>query len=155
MQRFDWKTLVLVATLGSAALLGGAFVFQYFGIAPCKMCYWQRYPHAVAIAVGVLALALKQKWLAWIGALSALTTGLIGVFHSGVERGLWEGPSSCTGTAGAGMSTTDLMDQIMNAPLIRCDEIAWQMAGLTMPNLNAIFSIGLAVIWVIAARRKV
>ena len=53
------------------------------------------------------------------------------------------------------MSTTDLMDQIMNAPLIRCDEIAWQMAGLTMPNLNAIFSIGLAVIWVIAARRKV
>ncbi len=99
----NWKQLVLVATLGSVALLGGAFVFQALGYAPCKMCYWQRYPHAVAILIGVVALALGRRWLAWLGALAALATSGIGVFHSGVERDLWEGPSSCTGGSTAGL----------------------------------------------------
>lgn len=149
----NWKQLVLVATLGSVALLGGAFVFQALGYAPCKMCYWQRYPHAVAILIGVVALALGRRWLAWLGALAALTTSGIGVFHSGVERDLWEGPSSCTGGSTAGLSTDDLMDQIMSAPLVRCDEIPWELFGVTMANLNAVISLGLAVVWVIAARR--
>ncbi len=149
----NWKQLVLVATLGSVALLGGAFVFQALGYAPCKMCYWQRYPHAVAILIGVVALALGRRWLAWLGALAALATSGIGVFHSGVERDLWEGPSSCTGGSTAGLSTDDLMDQIMSAPLVRCDEIPWEMFGVTMANLNALISLALAVIWVIAARR--
>ena len=75
--------------------------------------------------------------------------------HSGANgsRGWWEGPASCTGGPTAGISTDDLMNQIMSAPLIRCDEIPWQMLGLTMANLNAIFSLILVVIWVMAARR--
>ena len=35
--------LGLLAVLGSGALLGGAYYFQYVvGLAPCEMCYWQR-----------------------------------------------------------------------------------------------------------------
>ncbi|HBZ42597.1 MAG TPA: disulfide bond formation protein B [Maritimibacter sp.] len=154
MKKLDWKTLVALAAGGSAALLIGAFIFQALGYAPCKMCLWQRYPHGVAIAVGALALILKQKWMAWIGALAALATAGIGVFHSGVERKLWDGPSSCTGGSTSGISTTDLMDQIMSAPLVRCDEIPWEMFGVTMANLNALFSVALAVVWVLAATRS-
>ena len=47
--------LGLLAALGSGALLGGAYYFQYVvGLSPCEMCYWQRWPHMVAIAVGLL-----------------------------------------------------------------------------------------------------
>ncbi|MAM61268.1 disulfide bond formation protein B [Maritimibacter sp. UBA3975] len=148
-----WKHYALIATVGSIALLGGAFIFQALGYAPCKMCYWQRYPHAVAIVIGALALALGRRWLCWFGALAAATTGGIGIFHSGVERGLWEGPASCTGGPTAGLSAEDLMNQIMSAPLVRCDEIPWELLGVTMANLNALISLGLAVVWVIAARR--
>ena len=49
------QQLIVCAALGSALLLGGAFVFQALGYAPCKMCIWQRYPHAIAIAIGALA----------------------------------------------------------------------------------------------------
>jgi len=50
--------LGLAAALGSGALLGGAYYFQYvMGLSPCEMCYWQRYPHMVAIIVGLLSLA--------------------------------------------------------------------------------------------------
>lgn len=147
------RQLVLIAAGGSVVLLGGAFVFQALGYAPCKLCYWQRYPHAAAILIGVFALTLGRRWLAWLGALAAATTAGIGMFHSGVERGWWDGPASCTGGGTAGLSTQDLMDQIMAAPLVRCDEIPWEMFGVSMANLNALFSIGLALIWVLAARR--
>src|SRR5205814_10552461 len=36
----------LMAALGSGALLLGAYYFQYVEkLAPCDLCYWQRWPH--------------------------------------------------------------------------------------------------------------
>ena len=86
------RNLILVATLGSAALLAGAFMFQAMGYAPCKMCYWQRWPHGAAIAAGALALLTGGALWMLAGALSALVTGAIGVFHAGVELKYWPGP---------------------------------------------------------------
>lgn len=153
MNSLNWKMLVLIAAGGSAALLIGAFGFQALGFAPCKLCLWQRYPHGAAVVIGALALVTSRQWLAWAGALAAAATSGIGVYHSGVERKLWEGPASCTGGPATGVSTDDLMAQILSAPLVRCDEIPWEMLGVTMANLNALFSAGLAVIWILAARR--
>ena len=60
--------LTLIATLGSAALLGGAFAFQYIGgLAPCALCLWQRWPHAAAIMIGAIALATGWRGLLWLG----------------------------------------------------------------------------------------
>ena len=68
-------------------MLLAAFVFQMLGYAPCAMCIWQRYPHGVAIAAGVmLVVGLPVVLMLLIGALSAVTTAAIGVFHTGVER---------------------------------------------------------------------
>ena len=50
--------LGLLAALGSGALLGGAYYFQYVaGLPPCDLCYLQRWPHMVAVAAGLAALA--------------------------------------------------------------------------------------------------
>src|SRR5262245_65637460 len=83
--------LGLLAVLGSGALLGGAYYFQYVvGLAPCEMCLWQRWPHMVAIGVGLLALA-SFAWprLALVFALAATTALLvpaaIGLCHVGVQ----------------------------------------------------------------------
>lgn len=141
-----------LAALGSALLLGGAFVFQWLGYAPCPMCIWQRYPHAVAIAIGVMVMILPGRALPMLGALAALSTGVIGVFHTGVERGWWEGPSTCSSQPIDGLSAEELLDQIMAAPLVRCDEVAWQLAGLSMASWNAILSFGLVAIWLMAVR---
>lgn len=148
------KTLILLATLGSAALMLGALGFQYLGdLPPCKLCYWQRYPHVAAIAIGILALLTGLRALPWLGALAALATAGVGAYHTGVERGWWEGPTTCTSGAIDGLSTDALMDQIMAAPLIRCDEVAWQMWGLSMASWNMLASLLLVALWVAAARR--
>ncbi len=141
----------LLATVGSAGLLGGAFVFQYLGYAPCKMCIWQRYPHAVAIALGLAFLAFRHRALLWLGMLAALATSAVGFYHAGVEREWWEGPASCSSGGIGGLSVDELLNQILAAPVVRCDEIAWQLAGISMAGWNAVFSLALAAIWLIAA----
>ncbi|WP_420587036.1 disulfide bond formation protein B [Ruegeria sp.] len=148
------STLVLIAAGGSAALLLGAWGFQYLGgLAPCKMCIWQRYPHGAAVVIGAMALALPRvNLLPLLGALAALATAAIGVFHTGVEWAWWEGPTSCTSGDIGGLSTQELMDQIMSAPLVRCDDIPWQMFGLSMAGWNAVLSGVLVLVWLAAWR---
>ena len=146
--------LALIAGAGSALLLGGAFVFQALGYAPCKMCIWQRWPHALAIVLGVAALFMPAVWLMWIGALAMAITAGIGFYHTGVERGWFEGPTSCTSGDISNLSSEELMQQILSAPLVRCDEVAWSLAGLSMASWNMILSLVLMAIWVAAARAK-
>jgi len=147
------KHLIAGAALGSALLLAGAFLFQALGYAPCKMCLWQRYPHAVAMALGAVAFFVPLPALIILGALAALTTAGIGGYHMGVEQGWWEGPSTCTAGAIDGIDANALFDQIMGAPLVRCDEIAWQLAGLSMAGWNMALSLVLAGLWIAALRR--
>jgi len=150
------KHLIVIAAGGSAVLLLGAFAFQHLGgMAPCKLCLWQRWPHGAAALIGVLALlwGAGAAALAWAGALAAAATGVIGVYHTGVERGWWQGPDTCTAGPVAGQSPDALFDQIMNAPLVRCDEVPWEMFGLSMASWNAVIAFALAAIWVMAARR--
>lgn len=147
-------TLILIATLGSAALLGGAFAFQFIGgLAPCQLCLYQRWPHAAAIVIGIIALTTGWRGLAWAGALAALATAGVAVFHVGVEQLWWEGLSSCTTGSIAGISTADLLNPAADVPApVRCDAIAWSMLGISMAGWNAILSLGLAGLWVKAAR---
>ncbi|MDZ4093872.1 MAG: disulfide bond formation protein B [Paracoccaceae bacterium] len=148
------KSLILLAAGGSLALLLGAFAFQYLGgMAPCKLCLWQRWPHAAAILIGVLALARPWRLLAPLGALAALVTAGFGLYHTGVERGWWEGPTTCTSGSIAGVAPEDLLNQILNAPIVRCDEVPWEMLSLSMASWNAALSLALALLWVMASRR--
>ncbi|MES2914851.1 MAG: disulfide bond formation protein B [Pseudomonadota bacterium] len=148
------RTLILLATLGSAGLLGGAFAFQYIGgLAPCQLCLYQRWPHAAAILIGIVAFATGWRGLAWAGVLAALATAAIGVFHVGVEQQWWEGLATCTAGSIEGVSTADLLDPSKDvAAVVRCDEIAWSMLGISMAGWNAILSLVLAAVWVKAAR---
>lgn len=137
-----------IAILLPSALLGGAIAFQYLGgLAPCEMCYWQRWPHLAAIVAALAAIAVRQRprqsgALTLLAAIAIALSGGIGVFHAGVEYGWWEGLTACTAglpQVGSGMST---LDAIMAAPLVRCDVPAWTMFGISMAGYNAILSLG-------------
>jgi len=142
------RQLTSFAAAGSFVLLAGAFLFQAFGYPPCAMCLWQRWPHVIAITIGVLAFFLPMRALAYLGSLAAAATSGIGIFHTGVEKDWWEGPSSCTGTGGMdGLSGADLLST--DGPrVVMCDVVSWQMLGLSMASWNAVFSAVLVVLWI-------
>ena len=150
------KTLMILAASGSAALLAGAFAFQHIGgMAPCKLCLWQRWPHGVAALIGALILVLGPRiWLATIGLISALSTAGVGLHHIGVEQKWWQGPQGCTGFDISDLSPTELMDAINAAPLVRCDEIAWSMLNLSMAGWNMVLATALTILWLFALQIK-
>ena len=149
------RGLTTLAGLGSAALLLGALGFQYLGgLAPCPLCITQRWPHLVAVLIAALAYFIPQRVLALAGAAAAAVTSGVGIYHFGVERRWWEGPDTCTSGDVGGKSPAELLDQIMAAPVVRCDEIAWDFLGISMAGWNAIASAGLVLIWLAAATRR-
>lgn len=143
------KTLMLLAAAGSAALLLAAFGFQLLGYAPCKMCIWQRWPHGLAILAGLAGLVAPLVIFAIAGLLATLTTAVLGGYHTGVERGWWEGPTSCTGggTDLSAMSGADLLATDIGAGIVMCDEVSWWFLGLSMASWNMILSAVLVLIW--------
>jgi len=92
------------------------------------------------------------RLFSFLAGLGVLFSGLVAIYHSGVERFWWEGPSTCTSAPVAGLSAEELMEQIMNAPLVRCDEIAWDLFGLSMANYNVMASLTLAGMFFYASR---
>ena len=143
----------LLALVVPAGLLGGALASQYVGgLSPCEMCYWQRWPHAAAILLAGAAFlppatSARSRMFTAMAALAIGVSGAIGVFHAGVELGWWQGLTRCT----AGGALT--LDDLMNVPLVRCDQVQWSLLGISMAGWNAILSLGsAAVIALLTAR---
>ena len=82
---------------------------------------------------------------------AAVTAGIAG-YHVGVEQQFWPGPTSCSGTL-VTMSTADLLDSLLGTPVVRCDEIAWSFAGVSMAGWNMLLSV-LLVWFALLARSK-
>ncbi len=138
----------LGAAAGSAALLLGALAFQYIGgLAPCSLCIWQRWPHAIAIACGLLLIVWPARVLAALGGLAVTVGAGIGVYHAGIEQRWWQGPDTCTAPMPGTMAPGELLDRILATPVVLCDEIAWSWLGISMAGWNVIFSLVLAVLW--------
>ncbi len=149
----------LLALLVPAALLAGALGSEHFGgLHPCEMCHWQRWGHyaALAFALGSLAMrgsADRGRSLVWLAALGILSSGLVGIYHSGVEAGIFEGFTQCTSGTGAG---GDILKDILSAPLVRCDQVQWSFLGVSMAGWNALISTGsaLVILWLSLRRPR-
>lgn len=142
-----------LAVLTPAALLGGAYLSQYgFGLWPCEMCWWQRYPHFAALALGFAALLRPPaRALVALAALAVLVSGLIGFYHAGVEYGWFPGLTACTSEVAIG---GDPLEAILNAPLVRCDQVQWELFGISLAGFNFLISTAAALIIFALLRRS-
>ena len=142
-----------VALILPLALLLGAYVFHYgFGLPPCEMCWWQRYPHFAAICLALLAMIRPPgRALLWLAALAIALSGVIGAFHAGVEYGWWEGVTACTVLSVSGAA--DPLEAILNAPLVRCDVAPWSLFGISLAGWNFLFSVAGALTIVMLLKR--
>ena len=81
----------LLILLASAALVGGALLFQYVGgLQPCELCLYQRWPYYAAIVLSLAALAAGRR-PATLGLLVAcallfLAGAGVAFYHVGIEQ---------------------------------------------------------------------
>jgi disulfide bond formation protein DsbB len=151
-----------IAVAFPAALLAGAYGSEIFGgLHPCEMCWWQRYAHFAGLGFALLSLLLRNapdrgRSFVWLAALAILASGGIGAYHAGVEAGIFEGFTTCTSSTGAGLSSAELLKEIMARPIVRCDEIQFSFLGLSMAAWNAILSVlaALSILWLSLRRPR-
>jgi len=141
----------LLALIVPAALLAGAWSFQLWGgLFPCEMCLWQRWPHYAAVLVAALAFATPPRLTRSLVAIAALliaVSGLIAVYHAGVEYRWWHGVTACTQTLDlSGLTPAQRLDRIMGTPAVPCDVAQWKLAGISLAGFNALISLATAAV---------
>lgn len=140
-------------------LIAGAWAFQLAGYLPCELCLQQRYAYYAGIPLAVLlALAMPAlpAWMARLGfvllALLFLASAIFGAYHAGVEWGFWAGPADCTGPLTSAPTMQDFMKQLQTVRVVRCDEVALRILGLSLAGWNALLSAAIAAFAAIAAK---
>ena len=138
-----------------ALLLGGAYLAEYgFGLYPCEMCWWQRWPHFAALALAGLAFVAPpaRLWTA-LAAVAILVSAAIAGFHAGVEYKWWQGITSCARIVPSDPGASPL-EAIMNTPMISCDDPQWTLLGISLAGFNFLFSVAGGVVVLALLARK-
>ena len=144
------KSCFIIILFSTAALIA-AFAFEYIGgLKPCSLCIYQRIPHGLAIALCIVTLVFKLSppsvvWIFIILALTFLVGAGIALFHVGVEQQFWSGTQGCGSNIEA-TSVEAFRLKLLQQPIVRCDEIAWSLFGVSMAGYNLILSLGLSFI---------
>ena len=157
MPRLSPAAYLLLAALASGAMLATAHVFQRFGYEPCLLCLRQRevYWTALPLALSGMAVLRREPGSGPVAALllSAvfLFSFVVAGYHAGVEWRWWPGPETCAAGGSVDAGGLDAFLQGATVRNLRCDEAAWRMLGLSMAGWNALVSLGLAALGVLAA----
>ena len=132
----------------SAAVLGGAFISQYWGgLAPCELCLLQRWPWTAAIIISLIAITVgSRSALPWVALLLAAVFAVgsaIAFYHVGVEKHWFTGPNACTGVATKADTVEALKARILGQMPVRCDEPAWSLWGISLAGWNLLASLAM------------
>ena len=150
----NWPIAALVA---SAAMLATAHIFQQLGYAPCELCLRQREVYWAAIAAAVVSI-VGLRFYSKAAPIAAIVFGLIfltgagvAAYHSGVEWKWWPGPTSCSTSLSAldPKNLLEALDKPMRPP--SCEDAAWRLFGISMAGYNALISLALAALSLLAA----
>lgn len=137
------------------ATVGGFFFFEYvLGYPPCPLCLDQRMAFYVSVPLaallwlgashGAARKVLLLGFLAIVG-LMLWNTGL-SAFHAGVEWKFWPGPTDCSGPINSLGSAGNLLNQLQDIRIVRCDEAAWRLFGISLAGYDVLVSLFLVAV---------
>lgn len=147
-----------IESMASILILGGviplcvAMVAQYrFHLPPCHFCLLQRYPYLVTVAMGALSLLVPRMSRRWqlfvlIGGLAFATTGGLGVYHTGIERGWIAYSGGCVADTKPAASLDEVRAQILQAPAVSCSDATANFLGLSMASWNSLFAFSMLLL---------
>ena len=155
------ETVPVWAGVASSTAILAALGSQYLGgLHPCELCLWQRIPHGVIIVLALGALLWfrgkrERTIIATLVAIAFAFGTAIALYHVGVEQSWIQGSASCVGASALNQaqSTVELRKLLMASSHVRCDEISWTLFGLSIAAWNALTSLLLSIICVVASLR--
>ena len=140
----------------SAVALGSAYLAEYvYNLKPCTLCLYQRIPFAIIGVLGVMAFLfgsyLSLAFVAGMAGLVLLSGAGIAIYHLGIEQHWWASAASCN-VAGPDqiLSMSQFKALLQQQPEASCQEITWNLFGISMATYNAVYSgfCGLVLIFI-------
>ena len=146
--------------LSGAATVAAVWFLQAHGYNPCELCLKERVPFYVGVPLAAV-LAVPAPRLPFAAARAGFAAlilvfaagAMLGAYHAGVEWKLWAGPTGCSGAAAAPAAVADFLKQLDSVTVVRCDEAALQVLGLSLAAWNAVLCVGLAGVAALGFRR--
>jgi disulfide bond formation protein DsbB len=140
------RTAILIFLVLALAVIGFVLFSQYVQhYEPCELCLRERRPWYFVIALGGLGLIAPSRGILMLIGFTLLLSAGLGLHHAGVEQGWWQGPEACTGGNSGARTVEELRRMMESAPMVRCDEIAWKLFGLSMAAYNFLLSLAAAI----------
>lgn len=156
-----YRSMPLFMALIAAAALGMALISQYaFGLDPCILCLYQRWPYGFVIAFGLLGFIMSFQnkravsiFMGFIG-ITFLINSVIAFYHTGVEQHWWKSHFEGCAVPDLGSDPENIIALLQTSKAARCDEIPWSdpILNLSMANYNVVFCFGLAILAFMSAR---
>jgi disulfide bond formation protein DsbB len=152
-ERNDVLAASLLVAVAAAATLLGAWYFEYVaGLAPCPLCLDERIAYYVTVPlaalVAVAAARHAPRPLLALGlaviALAMLANTVLAAYHAGVEWKWWPGPQDCSGAMTSLGSASDLLKRLSSVHVVRCDEAAWRLLGVSLAGYDVLVSLAIA-----------
>ena len=146
------ESMASILILGGVVPLSIALVAQHLlHLAPCHFCMLQRWPYGIAILAGLLSLMVPRLGLWWrffvaVGVLAFFATGVLGLVHTGIETGFLHYTGGCVAQDSGDHSVAGLMQSIMAAPIVACNDVRASFLGLSMASWNSLFAFGMIVL---------
>ena len=138
------SSIFKISFLISSLMLTSAFYLEYFhGALPCDLCITQRWFHGAIIVYSfIIILIIKKilisKKLLMLGAaILWLSSSLAGLYHFGIEMNFWTGPDGCSSNIDF---SKDTLTYLLNKSPIKCDEVMFEIFGLSLAGWNALAS---------------
>ena len=136
-----FKVSFIIASL----MLLSAFYLEYFhGALPCDLCITQRWFHSAIIAYSFIIILIinktliSNKLLVLVGSILWLSSSLAGLYHFGIEMNFWTGPDGCSSNIDF---SKDTLTYLLNKSPIKCDEVMFEIFGLSLAGWNALASL--------------
>jgi disulfide bond formation protein DsbB len=143
-----------VFVLSGATILGAWYFQLVVKLPPCPLCLEERIPYYIVIPLSLLmalaTLVQAPRKLIAVGFLAIIAAMLygaaLGAYHAGVEWRFWPGPTDCSGPVTDFTKQGSLLDQLQSVQVVRCDEAAWRLFGISLAGYNVLISLALAAI---------
>ncbi len=151
--------LALLVAVAAAVTIATVWGFEAAGYTPCELCLLERNPFYAAVPLG-LATALAARIQAWrmtgvlFGLLAAVfaASAALAAYHAGVEWRVWAGPTGCSGAVQAVPDVGGFLKQLQTVKVVRCDEAALRVFGLSLAGWNVFVSLFLLAVAALGLR---
>lgn len=146
------KRLDLIILLTTIIGIFAVYVLEYYGVRPCKLCYYQRYCYFVLAAIlAIRTFKGHNIYNYLILILAILVTNFISGFQSLFEYGLVPDIFQCDIDSSKLQNINDIM-AIESPP--SCRHADFKIFGLSLANFSLIYTLFLLGVYLIFGRKE-